>query len=60
MFDKVAELLSEADDCRANAVQARTAEERAAWFDLADEWLRLAREMAQESGEDRFEAELTF
>ena len=35
--------LEQAEQCRQEARRARNADERAAWLELADEWLKLAR-----------------
>jgi hypothetical protein len=60
MFQKeTIDCVEEADECRLQAVRARTSEDRAAWLELAEQWLRLAHELGASSEGDNEVAEPT-
>jgi len=46
MFQNEAALCQEAEECRLLAMDARTSADRAAWLELAAQWLALAQDAA--------------
>lgn len=44
----VEEYRQKAEECRLLALEARSVDDRAAWLEMADEWMRLAEEAEAE------------
>jgi hypothetical protein len=50
--DRIAEYLSKAEECRAEATRSAHMDERAAWLRMAEEWLKLSRGIAHDAEAD--------
>ena len=49
---RIAEYLSKAEDCRAEARRASREDETASWLRMAEEWLKLSRDVEREADND--------